>query len=241
MPGKIYIYGKHALEEALAHAPHAVGRVYLEGRGDTALRKALELKSIPILPLSEGLPKADVRSGASHQGVVAQILLSRLLVPYRDYREHTPAGAVLFLDSIQDPHNVGALIRSAAAFGAAAVFLPERKQSPITPAVIKASSGGAFQIPLVSVPHTGEALKDLKEKGFAIYGLAGKGGTSVAEESFGEKAVFVLGNESTGLSADAKAHCTEVLSIPMDARAESLNVAAAGAVALYAWHVRPRK
>lgn len=147
----------------------------------------------------------------------------------------SPGTALVILGEVQDPHNVGAIIRSAAAFGAAAVVLPERRQAPVTPVVVSASAGAAHDIPLVSIGNVNQAIRTLKAHGFWIYGLAGDGDRPLPRERFDAPAAFVLGNEGEGLREKTREHCDVILSIPIRSRIESLNVSNAAAVALYAW------
>ena len=153
-------------------------------------------------------------------------------------REFDAGTALVVLGEVQDPHNVGAIIRSAAAFGVSAVLLPERRQAPITEVVERASAGAVRDIPLISIGNVNQALLTLKEKGFWIYGLAGEGDHSLSGEHFDAPAAFVLGNEGEGLREKTREQCDIVLSIPIHSRVESLNVSNAAAVALYAWSVQ---
>ncbi|HVV38949.1 MAG TPA: 23S rRNA (guanosine(2251)-2'-O)-methyltransferase RlmB [Candidatus Paceibacterota bacterium] len=237
--GKIYIYGKHAVEEALRHVPHIVRKIYISPRmEDSKLRTLINRSGVAADTLDERKVSSQVEGGASHQGIIALISLSSLVIPFEKFLDTfvpTPDTAILFLSEVQDPHNVGAAIRSAAAFGAAAVLMPTHKQSPITGAVVKSSAGMALRIPLVSVENTQQAIASLKKRGMRVYGLAGEAKRSIHDEAFAEPALFILGNEGSGIAPSAKALCDEMLSIPMSPRAESLNVAASGAVALFAW------
>ena len=141
----------------------------------------------------------------------------------------------MLLNGVQDPHNVGAIIRSAAGFGAAGVLLPEKEQAPITGTVLKVSAGMAFRIALVTVSDIYATIHDLKRRGFKIYAMAGGGASNITQEQFTSPALFILGNEAKGIVPGIRALCDKVLSIPISPRAESLNVAASSAVAMYAW------
>ncbi len=238
---KIYIYGKHALLEALENAPDAVKKVYLApGAREKKLIDLIEKARIPLAPLEEGQGRETAGERGSHQGVIALVEIERLVISYESFIEKIspdPDTALLLLDEVQDPHNVGALIRSAAAFGISGVLMPEHNQAPITGAVVKVSAGMAFRIPLVRIGNVNTTIRDLKERGFWIYGLEGDSSRSIGKEIFDAPAVFVLGNEGVGIRLKTKELCDVLLAIPMHARAESLNVAASGAVALYAWSV----
>ena len=119
------------------------------------------------------------------------------------------------------------------AFGAGGVLLPKYRSCPVTGAVIKASAGMAFNLPLVSVPNVNLALRDLQSRGFWIYGLSGEGQHPLQAEQFTQPAVFVVGNEADGLREKTEALCDRVLTIPINTEAESLNVSVATAIALY--------
>lgn len=242
---KIYIYGKHALEEALAHAPQAILKVFLEPKAaDAQLQKIIQHTGIPTAPLLQGMQRSDMRSGTAHQGIIAQLSVHQLVVPYEQFvgtLAPTPNTALVLLCGVQDPHNTGAIIRSAAGFGAAGVLMPGRGQAPVTGAVVKVSAGMAFRIPLVAIEDIYKTISDLKKRGFRVYALTGEGSRSVAQESFDAPAVFVFGNESDGIPPAMRAVCDAVLSVPTNPRCESLNVAASAAVALFAWSVRHPK
>jgi 23S rRNA (guanosine2251-2'-O)-methyltransferase len=238
---KVFTYGRHALSEALKHAPHAVTKVFLDDRQvDTKLRGQIDRLGIPVGKLSEGLARSDMKSGAAHQGIVGSISVAQLLRPLEHELDALAqsSGCVVILDQVQDPHNVGAIIRSAAAFGAAAVIIPERGTSGITGAVLKVSAGMAFRVPLLSAPSAKAAALALKKRGFTVYALAADAPQALGDEPFEGKAAFILGNEGSGVGSEERRVADVVLAIPMDERAESLNVAAAAAVVLYAWASR---
>jgi predicted rRNA methylase len=235
---KLYITGKHAAYEALMYAPHAVKRVYIaRGFQDSAINKLIAQNNLEKEPLQEGESRADVKGNASSQGIVLQISLLDMTQPlekYLDTLKVTPSTSLILLSGVQDPHNVGAIIRSAAAFGVSAVLMPQQNQSPITAAVIKSSAGMAFQIPLITIPSVQTALAMLKKRGFKAYALAA-GKQNISEAAFATPSVFVMGNEGVGIDKAVRALCDETLSIPMHMRSESLNVAASAAVALHVW------
>jgi 23S rRNA (guanosine2251-2'-O)-methyltransferase len=233
---KIYIHGKHAVKEALLHIPQAVNQIM-------ALPD-FEDKELLALAKKEDIPRGKFdpsNAPKGHQGIMAQILLNNLLRPEKQFFENleiTPDTCIVVLGELQDPHNVGAVIRSAAAFGATAVFIPEHNQAPITGAVTKVSAGMAFRVPLVTVPNVNNALRELKKKGFWIYGLEGESKHSIHSENFDVPTVIVLGNEAEGIREKTKDLCDILLSIPMNPACESLNAAASAAVTLYAWSVK---
>lgn len=237
--GKVYIYGKHALMEALENAPKVIRKVFLAANlRDTDLRALLEKHHIPTAELASGKGKELVGRDTAHQGVIATMDPSSLLVSLDDFLktlDFKKSPAVAVLGEVQDPHNVGAIIRSAAAFGLAGVLIPEHNQAGITGAVVKTSAGMAFRIPLVSIGNVNNTLKVLKEKGFWVYGLAMDGTTTLEAEAFDAPTAFVVGNEGAGIREKTIQVCDVTLSIPMHPRTESLNAAVSAAVVFYEW------
>ncbi|MBI4065815.1 23S rRNA (guanosine(2251)-2'-O)-methyltransferase RlmB [Candidatus Kaiserbacteria bacterium] len=239
---KIYIYGKHALTEALRNAPKTIRKVFLApDLRDTELRILLEKNNIPTTTLAHGRSKELVGRDTAHQGVIATMDPSSLLISLDDFladpsfRSGSPKIAVAILGEVQDPHNVGAIIRSAAAFGLSAVLIPEHNQAGVTGAVVKVSAGMVFRIPLVSIGNVNNTLKVLKEKGFWIYGLAMDGKFALGTDAFDAPSAFVVGNEGAGIREKTLTACDVTLKIPMNARTESLNAAVSAAVVFYEW------
>lgn len=238
---KVYIYGKRALAEALRNAPKVIRKVFLaRDLRDTELRILLEKNNIPSAALAPGKGKMLVGKDAVHQGVIAVMDPSSLLISLDEFlailsAPGTAKIAVAVLAEVQDPHNVGAIIRSAAAFGLSGILIPEHNQAHVTGAVVKSSAGMVFRIPLVSIGNVNYALRVLKEKGFWIYGLAAGGKTALGTEAFDAPVAFVIGNEGFGVREKTLDACDVALSIPMHARTESLNAAASAAVVFYEW------
>ena len=239
---KLYIYGKHAVREAIVHAPHAVTRVYVEkGFTDPELMKFVKQSGIEEAPLNQGAKKADIKGGNAQSGVVAQLSLQNLVQEFDTFLEKlviTPSTSLVFLSGVQDPHNVGAIIRSAAAFGASGVLMQTENGAGITAAVIKVSAGMAFRVPLVNVQNPAQALAMLKRRGVTLYAMAGKGTHLVETAEFKEACCFVFGNEGQGIAPTIRALCGQTLTVPMHPRCESLNVAASAAVTLFAWSAK---
>lgn len=253
---KVYIYGKHALMEALAHAPHAVRRVFLSSDMDDAELRAL-IKKSDITPgtLKSSAIGQMVGRDTTHQGVVGILNTNALMVPFdrfmeslkekashreeRSEKDRAPIAPpmLVLLDELTDPHNVGAIIRSAAAFGADGVLIPSHRQAPVTGAVVKTSAGMAFRVPLIAINNVNQAIDTLKKEGFATYGLAMEGARNMTEEPFAGPSLIIIGNEGEGIREHTLERCDAVLRIPMDARAESLNASVSAAVALYQWSI----
>jgi 23S rRNA (guanosine2251-2'-O)-methyltransferase len=238
----ILIYGKHAVVEAVRKRPEMVKVVHVRADliEDATLKTILnKIPKVEIFTRSN-LPKRFDKESV-HQGVIAEIDVLKLMLPFKDFKLNlniNPHTSLVVLGEVQDPHNVGAIIRSATAFGAAAVLVPEHRGCPITGTVIKVSAGTAFSMPLVSVGNVNNALRDLKKLGFWVYGLDGDGEVSLSEEQFSKPSVFVVGNEATGMRLKTHAECDTIIKIPMSERAESLNASVSAAVTLYAWSVQ---
>src|SRR3989344_1133483 len=237
--GNIYIYGRHALMEALRSTPSVVRKVFLAQEvRDTELRVLLGKNNIPTAPLASGRGRDLVGRDTAHQGIIFTVNPSSLLVSLDDFLKTLDMKknlAVAVLGEVQDPHNVGAIIRSAAAFGLSGVLIPEHNQVGVTGAVVKASAGMVFRIPLVSIGNVNNALKVLKEKGFWIYGLSMDGKMALGTEVFDAPSAFVVGNEGNGIREKTLEACDITLSIPIHARTESLNAAVSAAIVFYEW------
>jgi len=243
--GTEYIFGKHAAKEVLQERPDVVVELVLAADfSDKDILALAEKKNIIIKVLNPKNPPRGVSANAAHQGVVVGIYSDRLTVDFKDFKEtlkvddHT---ALLVLGEVQDPHNVGAVIRSAAAFGFKGVLIPPHNQAPVTGTVVKVSAGMAFRIPLVTISNVNSTLRDLQQLGFWVYGLEGNGTTSTHNEKFTKPTVLVLGNEGSGLREKTKEACDDLISIPIHKRCESLNAAAATAIVMSAWSKQHRE
>ena len=239
------MYGKHALMEALAHAPHAVRKVFLAPQvADADLRNALQRSNIVPAALKGGEMDRMVGRDTAHQGVIAIIDPGALMVDFKQFMAsptlaHPKADTMLvLLDELTDPHNVGAIIRSAAAFGAAGVLIPPHNQAPVTGTVVKTSAGMAFRVPLIAIGNVNQAVDALARLGFRSYGLEMNGATNIADEPFAAPSLIIVGNEGEGIRQKTLERCDVRLRIPMDARAESLNASVSAAIVLYAWSTR---
>ncbi len=236
---KIYIYGKHSVLEALRSQSRAVEKVFISQEEENEeLNNLLKKTRVSVEKYSPTAIFPGIDKNTPHQGIIAQISTDKLVHPYKEFVEGlivTTDTALALLGEIQDPQNVGAIIRSAAAFGISGVLIPEHNQASITGAVIKASSGMAFRVPLVSIGNVNTTLRDLKERGFWIYGLDETATTTLSKEVFDAPALFVLGNEAKGIREKTREACDILLSIPMNSQCESLNVSTSAAIAFYEW------
>lgn len=237
---KIYLYGKHALREALLARPVAVSKVFLDANAARDPEIAELVKKVGITPsaMKGGDAAQKVGGDAVHQGVIAVINPDKLYISLDDILARVDMGTnpcFVLLDELHDPHNVGAIIRSAAAFGASAVLMPEHNQSPVTGTVIKTSAGMAFRIPIVRIGNVNQTIRTLKDKHMWVYGLVMEGTAALNKTTFDTPTLFVVGNESTGIREKTLELCDVTLSIPMHPGCESLNASVATSVVLYEW------
>ncbi len=173
---------------------------------------------------------------AAHQGVVA----FGAAYKYANL-ENVLSGApqlVVVLDGVEDPHNLGAIIRSAHAAGAAAVLIPERRAAPLTEAVAKAAAGALEHLPVVRIGNVSQTLEELKRRGFWVYGLDERARGLYSETDFARPTALVLGAEGQGLHQLVRQHCDALLRIPMAGAIASLNVSVAAGVVLFEWRRR---
>jgi len=233
-----WIWGWHAVEAALGNpARGAPDRLLatperarqIEGR----FGRLAELEPADNQLISRALP-----AGAVHQGVALQA--APLQPVGLDEFEARPGAVLLMLDQLTDPQNVGAILRSAAAFGAAGVVLQERHAPRFTGTLAKAAAGAVERVPTARVVNLSRALEELSGLGWRAVGLTGEAPRDLAEVVDGQPLVLVLGSEGEGLRRLVAEHCDELARIPMPGGFESLNVSAAAAVALYEAS-RPRR
>jgi len=242
---KTYVYGKHALKEALLHAPETIKKIFFAPNIDAPeLLNLIKKTGAPTAELSKTKTSEKDLESAVHQGVVALVSIEKLIKPYNKFinsLQITNDTILVLLDELHDPQNIGAVIRSAVAFGASGVLIPEHRQGQVTGAVLKVSAGMAFRIPLISIGNMNNTLNDLKKRGFWTYGLIGNGKTNLNDEKFDSPTVIVLGNESKGIKEKTRELCDIQLSIPISPKCESLNAASSMAITLYAWSVKHPK
>ncbi len=213
---KTWIYGKHAVEAASKDPRGLVERVITD-------EKEIE---------------RAVGEDAVHQGVAAVIDTDKLLRDFDSFLAEVKdqrGVALALISEIQDPQNVGAIMRSAAAFGIGGVLIPKDRQAQVTGAVIKVSAGAAFTVPLVAIGNINQTIEKLKDARFWVYGLTGEGEKALRDEDFSENSVFVIGNEAKGIREKALEHCDVRLRIPITDAVESLNASVSAAVAFYEW------
>lgn len=234
MPGQAFkVYGKNSVLEAL-ECSNQVSKIWIL---ESAL-KDQRLKDIEQIARKNKVPVYKVQrekidrlcEGEKNKPIVAEI------APIKFYEESylnkEQVKKILIAANIEDPHNLGAIIRTSYAFGCDALVIPSRKSSPITDTVISSSAGSAFKLPLVRVGNLTNCMEKLKKNGFWVYGTdcSEVNVQDYREVKFDEKSVIVLGNEAKGLSDKLKSHCDFLLKIPV--KFDSLNVSVATGVIL---------
>jgi 23S rRNA (guanosine2251-2'-O)-methyltransferase len=229
--------GLHPVIEALK-AGSPVEHVHIaKGAGGTRIQEVVDecrKAGIPIRYEERNALDKLART-AVHQGVVAVTTVQK----YRHLSEiPEDARLVLVLDGVEDPHNLGAIVRTANAAGVNCVVIPERRAAGVTPVVAKAAAGALEHVPLVKVTNINRALESLKEDGFWIYALDERGEQRYDQAEYHTPTVFVLGGEGKGLHQQTRKHCDGVVSIPMSGAISSLNVSVAAGVMLFEWKRR---
>jgi len=229
-PNRPRLWGKHAVAAALDNPERKVLRAW-------ATREAASFMQFPkdvAVTLAEAPDLARlVPHDAPHQGVVVEV------EPLEDAWLDELIGAsdrsvLLVLDQVTDPHNVGAILRSAAAFGAVGIVTQDRHSPPESGVVAKAASGALERLPWVRVVNLARALEEIGEAGFWRIGLAGDAGMDLREALGSPRVALVLGAEGAGLRPNTRDHCDAIARLPITDAVESLNVSSAAAVALYA-------
>ena len=206
------------------------------GAGGPRLQEIIDLareRSISVrFEPREALDRAS--NGAAHQGVVAFGAAQRY-AELDDVLAGARAQLLVLLDGVEDPHNLGAIIRTAHAAGASAILIPDRRAAGLTDVVAKAAAGALEHLPVVRVGNVSQTLETLKKRGFWIYGLDERGTELYSETDYAKPTVIVLGGEGQGLHQLVKKHCDLLVRIPMAGAISSLNVSVAAGIVLFEW------
>jgi 23S rRNA (guanosine2251-2'-O)-methyltransferase len=231
------VAGFHAVTARLRQRPESLRAIYVAaGRHDARARDlVLRARSAGVaVHAVDERRLEELARGQRHQGVVAVADAALPHVTLADVLEHPPEPPLLLvLDGVTDPHNLGACLRSADAFGAHAVIVPKDRAVGVNATVAKAASGAADTIPVVTVTNLARALRDLKEAGVWVVG-ADAGGESLFEADITGPIAWVLGAEGEGLRRLTREHCDRVVGIPLAGSVESLNVSVAAGICLFA-------
>lgn len=237
------VYGYHAIEEAIKKAGMGSTLYLARNSGDRVQKLELEAKATGKIAvkkvskdeLSRMMPDVDLRGalldlGGPRKG--ASRLIETTVDEFCSKLKEDDKALVLILDGITDPHNLGAILRSADQFGVDLVLIPERRAVQANETVVKVSSGAAQYVPVSVVTNLGREIDKLKENGFWLYG-ADMSGESSYEEKFANKCAIVMGSEGDGISNLVRKKCDYIVSIPMQGHIDSLNVSVATGILLY--------
>ncbi len=230
------LYGINAVAEALKGDAHRVERIFLQrGQKNPRLQEIIDLGRQNHIPLSfEEKTWLDRKAeGERHQGVLCHLSEMSTISPEEVLERASSPGLVLLLDGIEDPQNLGAILRSAEVAGADGVCLPYRRSAALSPAVVKASAGAALHIRVTRVPNTAQMIDLLKRRGYWVAGLEADSGHMIWEADFNVPTALVMGSEGGGLHRLVKEKCDFLVSIPVRGRVSSHNVSVAAGIALY--------
>ena len=234
-----WIWGKHSVFEALI-SKRAINRIWCTSEIFSSekfyiLLKDLKSKGVLVEEVSWNR-LSQLTCGASHQGVALQLAHSKTislekLIDVSKNNSRNPI--ILALDGITDPHNVGAIIRSAEAFDCKGIIIPQRRSAGLTGTVSKVAAGALEHLPVSRVVNLNRSLEELKKNGFLIIGLSGDGQLSISK--FHEKTplVVIVGAEDKGISLLTQKKCDYLLSIPLKGKTSSLNASVAAAISLF--------
>ncbi len=232
-----WIAGINAVAAAL-EAGQDLAEVLIDGKaknprlaeiGSASKAAGIALRFVPLDQIERQA------AGARHQGVIARVQSTRIY-DERDLEGLVEASAkplLLILDGVQDPHNLGACLRSAAAAGATAVIVPKDRAATLTPTARKVAAGGAERVPLVRVTNLARCMKDLQDAGIWIVGLAGEAESSLYSVDLKGPMAIAMGGEGEGLRRLTREHCDYLAKIPMASGMESLNVSVAAGISLF--------
>ncbi len=234
-----WIWGKHSVFEALINE-RAINRIWctsdiFSSEKFYLLLKNLKSKGVLIEEVSWNR-LSQLTFGATHQGISLQLASSKTislkeLIDFSKKKSSNPI--ILALDGITDPHNVGAIIRSAEAFDCKGIIIPQRRSAGLTGTVAKVAAGALEHLPVSRVVNLNRALEELKKSGFLVIGLSGEGQLPIS--NFNDKAplVVIVGSEDKGISLLTQKKCDFLLKIPLKGKTSSLNASVAAAISLF--------
>lgn len=235
MPSRL-LYGFHVVTARLRTHPSSVQGIYAAASRHDARMRDLSARAaaagVPVHTVDEARLR-ELAGHARHQGVVALVDEALPHVTLDDVLESGAEPAfLLVLDGVTDPHNLGACLRSADAFGAQAVIVPKDRAVGVNATVAKAASGAADTVPVVTVTNLARAIATLKERGVWVLG-ADTGGESIVDADLSGAIAWVLGAEGQGLRRLTRESCDRIVGIPLAGAVESLNVSVAAGICLY--------
>ena len=236
MSQRMLIHGFHAIIARLRHHPDSIQVIYLDqSRRDKRAKDLLKVateRNVRVV-LADGARVEEMARGKS-QGVVASADPIQLARDIDEVLEDlTEPALLLVLDGVTDPHNLGACLRSADAFGVHAVIAPKDRAAGLSAVAMKAASGAAESVPYITVTNLARTLRDLREQNILIIGTDDEASGTVMDADFSGPSALVLGAEGTGMRRLTREHCDLLVRIPMFGQVESLNVSVSSGVCLY--------
>jgi 23S rRNA (guanosine2251-2'-O)-methyltransferase len=232
-PGLVRLFGLHAVEAALRNPERGVVRLLATENARRRLAEALAVRGVSAEPASPRDLDRLIGAGTVHQGVLAEV--RPLAEPSLDdlARRADGGAALVILDHVTDPHNAGAVLRSAAVFGAAGLVMTRRHSPPLDGVLAKSASGALELVPVLLVQNLARTLLDLRGRGFTLIGLDDEATARIEEEAFQGRTALVLGAEGKGLRELTVETCDRLVRISGAGALRSLNVSNAAAVALH--------
>jgi 23S rRNA (guanosine2251-2'-O)-methyltransferase len=230
------VYGIHAVEETLKSDAGRIERICVQrGLRNPRLQVIIDIgREKHVTVTFEDKSWLDRKAeGERHQGVLCYIAEMPLLAVEDLLDGASAPGLVIVLDGIEDPHNLGAILRSAEVSGADGVIIPQRRAAGLTATAVKASAGAATHVKVARATNTSGVIELLKARGYWITGLAGEAGRPLWEADFSVATAIVLGNEGAGLHRLVRERCDYLVSIPVRGKISSHNVSVAAGIALY--------
>ncbi len=233
-----YVYGIHPVEEALKNPETGIDKLFirqqLKHSKASVLRELASARRIPVVDVP-GKKLFEMVGKVNDQGVVAQIsgISYTELEDWIAQTDIAQKPVVLVLSEIEDTHNFGAILRSAAAAEASAVIVPKHRQAPVNATVFKTSAGTAGMVPVIRVTNINQTIEQLKEAGFWLAALEGNADKTIWEEDFNAPMGIVVGSEGSGIRHKTAELCDFRLSIPISPKVESLNASVSTAIVLF--------
>ena len=239
----VVIYGKHPVLEKLASDPSRIEKILIKDTLDRELMAEVKLLAsnagVEFVMTTERTLR-EIANGGTHQGLAARITA----VPYIELADWLVSvkeienPAVVILDELEDPQNVGAIIRSAVAAGIHGIIIPKHRQAPLSGAAYKSSAGTIDKIPLIRVTNINDSIRILKDNKFWVVGLDGSAKESIWTQDLDMPICFIVGSEGDGMRLKTGELCDFLVRIPMANNVESLNASVSAALVMYEWKRR---
>ncbi|NUQ81146.1 MAG: 23S rRNA (guanosine(2251)-2'-O)-methyltransferase RlmB [Bacteroidetes bacterium] len=232
-PGQL-IFGKNSILEALRSGRGFEKIYYQSVHPPRFMSEIFPLAKKAKIPVVQATPDKFKKAGldqVAHQGIFAILSPVRIL-SLDDFLETNPR-SVAILDEIEDPQNLGAIIRSAEVFGIEGIIIPSRHSAPLSGTAVKASAGAVFHVPVIRVTNLVQTIESLKTGGFWVYGLEADGTILSPATRFNSPVALVIGSEGKGMRPLVRTHCDDVIAIPQSGRVNSLNASVAAGILFY--------